>query len=116
MRFTRTIAFDSVVIPTLQMQRQKQAGFWNTSVVSKPMGSALLLGSVCLTSFDAASLNPRSMGSFLFSLGAKLQFKKCSGGLSRSKGYQGSGKFCLLRGLQSARAGLATTLWTLINT
>lgn len=48
------------------------------------------------------------MASFLFGLGAKLQFKRCSGVLSRSEGFQGSGKFCLLQ-------GLATTLWTPIK-
>lgn len=65
--------------------------------------------------FGIASLNLWSMASFLFSLGAKLQFKRSSGVLSRSKGYQGSGKFCLLQGLNSARAGLTTTLRTPIN-
>ena len=59
---------------------------------------------LCLTPFHKAS--QRSMASFLFGLGAKLQFKRCSGVLSRSKGFQGSGKFCLLQELKSARAGL----------
>lgn len=56
-----------------------------------------------------------STASFLFSLGAKRQFRRCSGVLSRSKGFRGGGKFCLLQGLKSSRAGLATALRTPIK-
>ena len=109
-----------LLLPPLYRYRhrgQQEAGWDQERLCGfRPAGSALRYTASLPHAFRYSKPEPRSMASSLFSLGAKLQFKRCSGVLSRSKGFQGSGKFCLLQGLKSARAGLATTLWTPIKT